>query len=123
MYSVYPYPMSVSLDQNGVPIGADEQSTGRYENGVWYPNRKSDEVEKCFFRAVSKIRFRSLTSRAKNLERMSISQTIMEVMDLQPSTVHTLILVITPTVDMFQRRTLLMAVSICHRNTLPNIEK
>lgn len=44
MYSVYPYPMPVPLDQNGVPIGADEQSTGRYENnGVWYPNRKSDE--------------------------------------------------------------------------------
>lgn len=44
-------------------------------------------------------------------------------MDLQPSTVHTLILVTTPTVDMFQRRTLLMAVSICHRNTSPNIKK
>jgi len=44
MFSVYPYPMSVPLDQNGIPLGADEQSTGRYENnGVWYPNRKLEE--------------------------------------------------------------------------------
>jgi len=49
MFSVYPYPMSVPLDQNGIPLGADEQSTGRYENnGVWYPNRKLEEVNNDF---------------------------------------------------------------------------
>merc|ERR1712037_676624 len=64
---------------------------------------------------------RSLT-RAKELERLSISQTIMEHMDLPPSTTHTLTLDTIPTVDMFQRRTLLTAISICHHNMSPNIK-
>ena len=44
-------------------------------------------------------------------------------MDLPRSTTHTLTLDTTPTVDMFQRRTLLTAISICHHNMSPNIKK
>ncbi len=75
------------------------------------------------FQALSNTRFRILKSRAKNLESTAISQTIMEGMDLQPSTVRMLILVTTPTAVTFQRRTPLTATSICHHNTSPNINK
>ncbi|CAG5098273.1 Oidioi.mRNA.OKI2018_I69.XSR.g15516.t3.cds [Oikopleura dioica] len=44
IYSMYPYPMPVPVDQHGLPIGADDQSTGHYEyNGVWYPNTNLEE--------------------------------------------------------------------------------
>ena len=37
--------MPVPVDQHGLPIGADDQSTGHYEyNGVWYPNTHLEEV-------------------------------------------------------------------------------